>query len=221
MGKNILFEKSYDPTNNDFCVVKFKNFNKLISVHDFRFSDFENQTKINNKITEMIKKYKRRRERFFKTIKENNKIFFLRYCSSDEDLESEQIFLFVCNILSINNKLQFYIVIITTNTNLNIPQHISKYIIVINLNDIPENLPNNNLYDEIIRSYKYVYEVLKKPISDLIYSNPNDCLFDEMGNLNMDYFYEDDVISNKSNKSNKLTVLHKFSSQIKKKSSNF
>jgi hypothetical protein len=64
MGKNILFEKSYDSTNNDFCVVKFKNFNKLISVHDFRFSDFENQTKINNKITEIIKKYKRRRERF-------------------------------------------------------------------------------------------------------------------------------------------------------------
>lgn len=179
MEEEILFEESYDPTHS-FCVVNFKKFDKLISVHDFHFSDFDNTEKINNKIIEITNKYNRRRERFFKTIREQTNIFFLRYCYSNEDFDSEQIYLFIQNILNINNNLEFYLVIITTINDLNIPQYISEYIILINLNYESEFLSTNNSYDEIIKLYEYIYPILSKPISELIYSNyfPADNMMD-------------------------------------------
>ena len=72
--KEIMFEDNYEEDNDGiFCPVRFKNFDNLVSLHDFTFFDYNDD----NKIANVISKYERRRDRFIEKIKESKNIYFL------------------------------------------------------------------------------------------------------------------------------------------------
>ena len=100
-GKEILFDTNYTyPNSLGTTSINFLNFNLLISHHDIvEPSD--------DKIKETIERYKRRYERFINTVKEENKIFFIRYCKHTYDIEEDQINLFIQKIKNINTNLIF------------------------------------------------------------------------------------------------------------------
>jgi hypothetical protein len=153
--KEILFEDNYEEENDGiFCPVRFKNFDNLVSFHDFTFFDYNDD----NKIANVISKYERRRDRFIDKIKESKKIYFLRYCVSQEDLESDEILHFMNNVKRINSSLIFYIVIITNDDNIKINQNIEKHVILIKVNKTDDEFVN------IVKSYDYVFETLSKII---------------------------------------------------------
>jgi hypothetical protein len=114
IGKEITdFKKRSDISINAY---EFNNFDKIISCHDF--DDFrkkdpsmsEKQILINLK-----QKYDRRRLRLLEVINSDESIYFLRYCTSYENIEQNEIISFMNNIKNINKNLNFHLILITTN----------------------------------------------------------------------------------------------------------
>ena len=97
----IIFEtESMRPNTLNTTSINFKNFDLLISHHDIH--DFND-----NSINEITNKYIRRYERLINTIKEQQKINFIRYCKNQQNLEENEIYTFYKNIKNINPNLLF------------------------------------------------------------------------------------------------------------------
>jgi hypothetical protein len=156
---------NYLHLNNNFVVnncnnvsIFFNNFDKLISHHDL-VKDF-NEKDYNN----VIEKYKRRYYRLMHDIKNEDKIFFIRY--GDED--DEFIDLFFSSIEKINPKLEVHFI----NLIYDDKNQLQKFM----------NLNNKNYY--VINFYNYInkytnynedpfYKVMEfnwRPIFNTIYN---------------------------------------------------
>jgi hypothetical protein len=158
-NKPIIFESNYIyPNSQNNTSINFKNFDKLISHHDIhKFND--------NSINEITEKYNRRYLRLIKTIKEEKKINFIRYCKNSTDLEEEEILKFYKYIKDINSKLLFNFILISHCGNLVLPNNLLKKndFIFINLNNYIDNdtLKETNNYLKIVKSYKCVFDLVK------------------------------------------------------------
>jgi hypothetical protein len=151
----IIFETNYtyrNPSNTTSIAttINFKNFDLLTSHHDIHeFND--------NSINEITEKYNRRKERFIKTIKEQKKINFIRYCKNSTNIEEEEILIFYKNIKNINPNLLFNFILISDCNDLVIPNILLKdNFIYINLNNyVDDDIVNEtNSYSKIIKTYK-------------------------------------------------------------------
>jgi hypothetical protein len=156
-GKPILFEETYEYYEfKNSTTINFKYFDLLTSNHDIqKFNE--------NSIKEITEKYKKRYQRFIKTLKEEKKIFFLRYCKNQSNIEEEQINRFYKNIRMINNKLSFAFILISDDDNLILPDSLKnkKNLIYINLKNNPNyNANEYNEYCKTIENYKYIYETI-------------------------------------------------------------
>lgn len=158
-NKPIIFESNYIyPNSQNNTSINFKNFDKLISHHDIhKFND--------NSINEITEKYNRRYLRLIKTIKEEKKINFIRYCKNSTDLEEEEILKFYKYIKDINSKLLFNFILISDCGDLVLPNNLLKKndFIFINLNNYIDNdtLKETNNYLKIVKSYKCVFDLVK------------------------------------------------------------
>jgi hypothetical protein len=154
----ILFESKYTYQNPLNTVsINFKNFDLLTSHHDINeFND--------NSINEITEKYIKRKERLIKTIKEQNKINFIRYCINSTNIEEEEILLFYKNIENINPNLVFNFILISDCNDLIIPKNLLRdNFIYINLNNYLDDdiINETNAYYKIIKTYKCVFDLVK------------------------------------------------------------
>ena len=154
----IIFESNYiypNPLNT--TSINFKNFDLLASHHDIHeFND--------NSINEITEKYVRRYERLINTIKEENKINFIRYCKNQKNIEAEEILIFYKNITNINPNLVFNFILISDYNDLQIPNNLLKdNFIYINLNNYMDDdvLNERDNYFKIIKTYKCVFDLVK------------------------------------------------------------
>jgi hypothetical protein len=154
----ILFESTYVyPNSLNTTSINFKNFHLLTSHHDIHeFND--------NSINEITEKYTRRYERLISTIKEQDKIYFIRYCKNTNDIEEEEIDRFYKNIKNINSKLVFKFILISDCENLIIPNSLlNDNFIYINLNDYidDEVLNEKDNHFKNIKKYKCIFDIIK------------------------------------------------------------
>jgi len=159
-GKQILFdETNYEyPNFQNKTSINFLNFHHLTSHHDIE--------QINdNSINETTEKYNRRYERLINTIKNQSKLYFIRYCKNSTDIDENQINIFYNNIKNINNQLFFKFILISDFDNLIIPETLltKENFVFINLNDyIDEDILNEtNSYCKIIKQYKCIFNIIK------------------------------------------------------------
>jgi hypothetical protein len=154
----IIFEtESMRPNTLNTTSINFKNFDLLISHHDIH--DFND-----NSINEITNKYIRRYERLINTIKEQEKINFIRYCKNQQNLEEKEIYTFYKNIKNINPNLLFNFILISDDNDLVIPNNLLKdNFIYINLNNyVDDDIVNEtNDYNKIIKKYKCVFDKIK------------------------------------------------------------
>jgi hypothetical protein len=154
----IIFESNYIyPNSLNTTSINFKNFDLLTSHHDIHELN-------DNSINEITEKYIRRKERLFKTIKEQNKINFIRYCKNQKNIEEEEILKFYKNIKNINTNLLFNFILISDNNDLVIPNSLLKdNFIYINLNNYIDDdiLNETNEYFKIVKKYKCVFDIVK------------------------------------------------------------
>jgi hypothetical protein len=158
----IIFEtESMRPNTLNTTSINFKNFDLLISHHDIH--DFND-----NSINEVTNKYIRRYERLINTIKEQEKINFIRYCKNQQNLEEKEIYTFYKNIKNINPNLLFNFILISDDNDLVIPNNLlQNNFIYINLNNYVDNddIGNEtNDYYKIIKTYKCVFSLVKKEV---------------------------------------------------------
>jgi hypothetical protein len=114
IGKEIIdFKNRPDIYENAY---EFNTFDKLISCHDFDdFRKKDPELSIEEILILIKEKYDRRRTRILDTIKGDETIYFFRYCTSNENIEHNEIINFMNNIKNINNNLNFHLILITTN----------------------------------------------------------------------------------------------------------
>jgi hypothetical protein len=153
----IIFESTYIyPNVSNNTSIKFKNFDLLTSHHDIRiFND--------NSINEITEKYTRRYERLINTIKEQQNIYFIRYCKNSNNIEETEIIKFYKNINNINPNLIFKFILISDYNDLIIPNSLLEYkFTYINLNNYIDDdvLNETNTYFKIIKQYKYVFDII-------------------------------------------------------------
>lgn len=153
----IIFESTYIyPNISNNTSIKFKNFDLLTSHHDIcKFND--------NSINEITEKYTRRYERLINTIKEQQNIYFIRYCKNSNNIEEEEIIKFHKNINNINPNLIFKFILISDYNDLIIPNSLLECnFIYINLNNyINQDILNEeNTYFKSIKQYKYVFDII-------------------------------------------------------------
>ena len=154
----IIFEtESIRPNTFNTTSINFKNFDLLISYHDIHYFN-------DNSINEVTNKYIRRYERLINTIKEQQKINFIRYCKNQQNLEENEIYTFYKNIKNINPNLLFNFILISDDNDLVIPNNLLKdNFIYINLNNyVDDDIVNEtNDYQKIIKKYKCVFDLIK------------------------------------------------------------
>ena len=135
---------------NDNNSVKFNNFDKIISHHDLKKIYSEQDYK------EFIDKYIRRYNRLINSIKNEDKIFFIRYGIENENI----IDIFFEKILSINPLLKVYFIIVDYNEN---NEYINnKNYTYINFYENNKNI-NYNIdlfYKTIEYDWKIVYDII-------------------------------------------------------------
>ena len=151
----IIFESNYIYPNT--TSIDFKNFDLLTSHHDIHELN-------DNSINEITEKYIRRKERLIKTIKEQTKINFIRYCKNQQNIEEEEILKFYKNVKNINTNLLFNFILISDNNDLVIPNSLLKdNFIYINLNNYIDDdiLNETNTYFKIIKTYKCIFDLVK------------------------------------------------------------
>ena len=155
----INFEDDWYVNHKNCITIKFKNFHNIYSHHD-----------LNNNFTiydydELKQKYIRRYDRLINDIKNEDKIFFLRYGIED----SVQIELFYENIQKKNPKLIFYYIMIVYSEN---PIAFTiKYdnFIVINFYDfIDKKIKyDNDPFNRVLQyNWKEIYNILEKYINE-------------------------------------------------------
>jgi hypothetical protein len=155
----INFEDDWYVNYKNCITIKFKNFHNIYSHHD-----------LNNNFTiydydELKEKYIRRYQRLINDIKNEDKIFFLRYGIED----SVQIELFYENIRKKNPKLIFYYIMLVYSQNpiaFNI-----KYdnFIVINFYDfIDKKIKyDNDPFNRVLQyNWREIYNILEKYMND-------------------------------------------------------
>jgi hypothetical protein len=163
----IMCNQLYIDVSDNF--IKFKNFDLLISYHDVKNFDllfsYNGVRKINmNILNEITEKYNKRYKRLINTIKEENKINFIRYCKNQQNLEETEIIRFYKNIIKINPNLIFNFILISDCDNLVIPTELLKdNFIYINLNNyINDDILNElDSYLKIIKTYKCIFNLIK------------------------------------------------------------
>ena len=99
-------------------------------------------------------------QQILNTIKEQEKINFIRYCKNQQNLEEKEIYTFYKNIKNINPNLIFNFILISDCNNLVIPNNLLKdNFIYINLNNyVDDDIVNEtNDYLKIIKKYKCVF----------------------------------------------------------------
>ena len=154
----IIFESNYiypNPLNT--TSINFKNFDLLTSHHDIH--EFNE-----NSINEITEKYTRRYKNLINTIKEQDKIIFIRYCKNQQNIEEEEILRFYKNIDKINPNLLFNFILISDYDGLIIPNNLlHDNFIYINLNNYidPDVLNEENEYFKIIKKYKCIFDIVK------------------------------------------------------------
>jgi len=157
-NKPIKFESNYiypNPINT--VSINFENFDLLTSHHDIhKFNE--------NSINEITEKYNRRYERLINTIKEQNKINFIRYCKNQQNIEEEEILKFYKNIKNINPNLVFNFILVSDYNDLVIPNNLLKdNFIYINLNNFIDNdiLNEKDDYQKNVKKYKCIFDIVK------------------------------------------------------------
>lgn len=155
----INFEDDWYVNHKKCITIKFKKFHNIYSHHDlnnnFTIYDYDN----------LKQKYIRRYERLINDIKNEDKIFFLRYGIED----SVQIELFYENIQKKNPKLIFYYIMLVYSENpiaFNI-----KYdnFIVINFYDfIDKKIKyDNDPFNRVLQyNWKEIYNILEKNMNE-------------------------------------------------------
>jgi hypothetical protein len=136
---------------------KHTNFDLLTSHHDIH--EFNE-----NSINEITEKYTRRYKNLINTIKEQNKITFIRYCKNQQNIEEEEILRFYKNINKINPNLLFNFILISDYDKLIIPNNLlHDNFIYINLNNYIDHdvLNEENEYFKIIKKYKCIFDIVK------------------------------------------------------------
>lgn len=133
--------------------VYFNNFNKMISHHDLEenYSDED--------FNDFIEKYKRRYNRLLDIIKEEDKIFFIRYGLENEDFIND----FINEINKINECLNVYFINVDYNTyNLNINYNIKNYVYINFFNYIDYNIKyDDDLYFKTLQfNWDKVFEII-------------------------------------------------------------
>lgn len=132
-GKLIDFENKCSSSG----IINFKNFDLLQSIHDLDKNNLNYIELIKNNeptndgyysiekypeiITCLKEKYNRRYDRLINSIKNNNKIYFLRYCENNKDINELHINDFFKNIKNINPKLNCQLILFTYNKFLEFP----------------------------------------------------------------------------------------------------
>jgi len=102
--------------------INFKNFDHMISCHDIQKAEEKvSSVSQENIINEVQKKYQRRYERLIEDIKSNDKIYFLRYCTSNEDIQPGEVVQFLNNLKKINKNIQPIVILFTLNNEMNAP----------------------------------------------------------------------------------------------------
>ena len=103
-----------DTEHENFMI--FQNFDYMRSLHDVLNIKEKNPGINDENIIEILtEKYNRRQERLLTSIKGNDTIYFLRYCTSYENIEHDEIINFMNNIKNINKDLNFHLILNTTN----------------------------------------------------------------------------------------------------------
>jgi hypothetical protein len=128
--------------NSSGTSIYFKHFDLLISHHDI--GEFNE-----NSIQEVTEKYTRRYERFLKTIQEQTNIHFIRYCKNQQNLEEEEILLFIKHIQTLNPNLNFTFILMSDG-DVSIPT-LKDHVMLIRLN------PCSNEYSSIVKQYQCIY----------------------------------------------------------------
>ena len=157
LSSNNTLKKNIDGA----MTVKFENFDKIYSHHDLH----ENYTE--EDYNNFIEKYKRRYLRFINDIKNENKIFFIRF--GFEDIAT--INQFIDKIYSINNNLEIYFINIfyDEHSEYDIIQYKADNIIFFNFYDYikPDFAYSDNLFNKIM---EFNWDV----IYDFIFNNLNE-----------------------------------------------
>jgi hypothetical protein len=160
LSYNNVIEKN----NDGKYTVKFNNFDKIYSHHDLKDNYSEDD------YNEFIEKYKRRYKRLIDIIKNENKIFFIRY--GIEDLEEINLFINTINNINQNLKVIFINVFYdekNENNIINNDFYTSQNIYFYNFY---ENLDKNFTYSENL--FNRTIEYNWKTIYNIIYNNLNE-----------------------------------------------
>jgi hypothetical protein len=100
LGKEFECIKNQDENKK---TVRFKNFHHMISD-----DNLEN-------ISELIEKYNRRRERLLEDIKNNDTIYFVRFCRNIRNIEENEIAHFLTIVKNMNPNLKIHFILVTCN----------------------------------------------------------------------------------------------------------
>lgn len=173
-NKNIEFE-SYEipkfniPNNSPNIFVKFKNFNNMISYHDF--------TEITPKSLLYWKNfYIKYQQKLINDIIKGDTIVFVRFCVNEADLFENDTYLFFNNINRLNPTLNYYFILFT-NGIINIPDNLMKNPRFIHL--------NFRLYNSIYKNYSFnIYD-------DLINNFDTKCFSDIIKNIENNRYIKD------------------------------
>jgi hypothetical protein len=156
-GKKILFNtKNHHNNILGKISIPFLNFDHLYSHHDIHDISIDSLTKL-------TEQYTRRYNRLINTLKTNETIYFIRFCS--RDVEEEQIHTFYKHINNINCNLLFKFILASNVNDLVIPSTLlnKPNFIYVNLNNYIDDdiLNEKDEYLKIIKKYKYIYYISK------------------------------------------------------------
>ena len=157
-------------------IISFSNFHHLHSIHDLdkynKCSRKEAKSVVPLSIlNELTNKYKRRLERLINSIKNEKKIYFVRYCIDNNDIRFEAVEDFFKIIKNINSELECKFILVTKEPNLFVKHELleNKNFYLLNLrkynkNDELENLKdfpgNDEVFEKQVKSMEPLYNFI-------------------------------------------------------------
>jgi len=160
---NLLSSKNIKPNKDNKNTLLFDYFDKVYSHHDLILNYNDND--YNN----VIQKYHRRYNRFIETIKNQDKIFFVRFGLEKE----EEVILFFNIMKNINPTLNIYLINPYYDDSNYDNFYSSK--LINNYNFYPINfknyMPGNNIFkneDIFLKTFEYKWEIVFKIINQII-----------------------------------------------------
>jgi hypothetical protein len=175
-GKKIEFDNNIYLVNG--CKnIHFKNFDYMISAHDIQKVEENIDASFNqqNIINEVQKKYQRRYERLIEDIKNNDEIYFLRYCTCNQDVKPNEILQFLNNLKKINKNIHPILILFTLNDEMNAPitlinnnknvyffflNYFIDKKIIIEENNLPKDGAINEKYHILLKKLKVLYNIV-------------------------------------------------------------